>query len=768
MVIPPVPSAPDLEPALYQSDGPVVFFPVRHHSPAAARLLAAFIRRIRPEAVLVEGPADFNDRIEELFLPHQLPVAIYSYFQKGERRRGAFYPFCIYSPEWQALVTGREVGAVVRFIDLPWADLSAAEEETLPAHRYADGPLRTSDCVAVLCERFAVGDFDELWDLLFEVDPDLSLEDYLQRCHRLCYLLRTSGGEVSAADLRREAFMAAQIRQIAAAASGPVLVVTGGFHSHALFSHLRSDSPPPVPCCPAVDERGIALTPYSYERLDRLTGYEAGMPGPGFYQHAWDHAMVARQILAAVAQDLRERKQVASSADLIAAWTMASALADLRGHRRVWRRDLIDGVTAALVKEELTAGLAHPFLAAVHAVLRGKQRGRLAPGTRLPPLVADLRRQLAHFNLEPQQRERTVELDLHEQASRDRSRVLHQLHTLEVAGFGLVGGSDLLGRDELERIWERWRLLWSPELEANAIEAAVYGPTLAEAAQSRLIEQVEQQERDAKAAARLVLAACQMGFSDLGAELLARLEKLLRGDHDFFALTAAAGSLLYLYRYDDALGSAGGEALGRLLAQVFDRSLGSMAKLGRVQGRDRELVQAVRTLLEICERCGAALGLDRAAVCATFAEVAADATALPLLRGATSGALWTLAAPGGADLSAFSAAGVIGDYLTGLFALGREVVQRQPELLSEIDELVSGFDEQTFLEALPALRLAFTSFSPREKHTLAQTLFPTAGDGPPPVPLAVDAQTAALALAFEAQVLAQLDRYGLRGGSKDV
>ena len=29
--------------------------------------------------------------------------------------------------------------------------------------------------------------------------------------------------------------------------------------------------------------QGIALTPYSYERLDSLTGYEAGMPNPGFY-----------------------------------------------------------------------------------------------------------------------------------------------------------------------------------------------------------------------------------------------------------------------------------------------------------------------------------------------------------------------------------------------------------------------------------------------------------------------------------------------------
>ena len=48
-----------------------VLFPVRHHSPTAARLVRDLIARLRPAAVLVEGPADFNERIDELFLPHR-------------------------------------------------------------------------------------------------------------------------------------------------------------------------------------------------------------------------------------------------------------------------------------------------------------------------------------------------------------------------------------------------------------------------------------------------------------------------------------------------------------------------------------------------------------------------------------------------------------------------------------------------------------------------------------------------------------------------
>ncbi len=60
-------------------DAQVIFFPVRHHSPACARLVRRLIHDLRPSRVLIEGPSDFNSRMAELSLPHRLPIAIYSY-----------------------------------------------------------------------------------------------------------------------------------------------------------------------------------------------------------------------------------------------------------------------------------------------------------------------------------------------------------------------------------------------------------------------------------------------------------------------------------------------------------------------------------------------------------------------------------------------------------------------------------------------------------------------------------------------------------------
>jgi hypothetical protein len=114
-------------------------------------------------------------------------------------------------------------------------------------------------------------------------------------------------------------------------------------------------------------------------------------------------------------------------------------------------------------------------------------------------------------------------------------------------------------------------------------------------------------------------------------------------------------------------------------------------------------------------------------------------------------------------MRAFADPAHLGDFLTGLFGLAREVAQRQPELLLSLDGLLMGYDDEEFLAALPALRLAFSFFTPREKHYLATTLLEALGQaqgGLLPA-LAVDAETAARVMAFEARLFGAVERYGL-------
>jgi hypothetical protein len=760
----------------------VVFFPVRHHSPTAARLVRDLAVRLRPKSILIEGPADFNDRIDELFLPHRPPLAIYSFVRLPDGlRRGAYYPLCEHSPEWQALRVGHELGSVVRFIDLPWADVASSDEE--PSNRYADAEFRRSDYIRRLCRKLGVEDFNTLWDTLFELDSDLTVEAYLERCHFLCGNMRLLEGAGSITDRRREAFMASMVRQALAERGAPVLVVTGGYHSVAL--HARLDSPgqgnltEPAECPPRPpadgEERGIALTPYSFERLDSLVGYEAGMPNPGFYQQVWEDRQAGRTdshrfLLSRVVQRLRERNQQVSSADLIAAETTARGLAALRGHREVWRTDLVDGMTGSLVKDALTPQGRHPLLDTVHEVLRGGQRGLLAPGTILPPLTLDIRAQLEAHDLQAHDRPRDVELDLDDVAGRERSRVLHRLRLLGIAGYQRTGGTDMAARADLSRVWERWQIAWNPDFDAGCIENARYGPTLPEAAAVRLTEQAEAIERDAGKAALLLIDAALAALTDLAMTLLLRLQELVRGDGDFFSVAGSLNHLLYLYRYDAVLQTAGRADIGLLLQETFVRTLWLLESLGQVSGRDEELLNGVRAVRDTFERCEAALALNREEVLQVLSRVGSDRHQAPAVRGAAFGALWSLAAADAeqvkTELRRFANPDHLGDFLTGLFALAREQVQRQRDLVVGIHELMIRFDDEEFLTALPSLRLAFTYFTPREKHYMAMTLREALGlqKEPELAALAVSEETAARALAFEGRLFETLKKYGVRGG----
>ena len=57
----------------------VVYFSVRHHSPACAWHVDRLIHDVKPEAVLIEGPRDATALVPLLTHPKtRLPVAIYT------------------------------------------------------------------------------------------------------------------------------------------------------------------------------------------------------------------------------------------------------------------------------------------------------------------------------------------------------------------------------------------------------------------------------------------------------------------------------------------------------------------------------------------------------------------------------------------------------------------------------------------------------------------------------------------------------------------
>ncbi|MGE0431930.1 MAG: DUF5682 family protein, partial [Planctomycetota bacterium] len=362
-------------------------------------------------------------------------------------------------------------------------------------------------------------------------------------------------------------------------------------------------------------------------------------------------------------------------------------------------------------------------------------------------------------------------LDLHTAEDRERSMLLHQLRLLGVAGFSHEGGTDLIARDDLSRIEELWRLLWSPEYESSAIEASRYGTTLADAVGARLEEAAGELPPRAEAAAGLLIDAALAGASVLRPKLLGHLVQVVRDDQMFESLSAALDHLLWLWRYDEVLGLSGRSDIGDLLAETWNRSLWQWEALGNDGGDMTPRLRGVQALLATLERAGHGIGLDARAFCHVATRVQSDSAQSPVLRGAATGALWTLGAADAeavtTELRGFADPAMFGDYLTGLFALGREAVLRHPDLVRGLDSTLLGYSDDEFLAALPPLRLAFTYFSPREVHDLTVTLASALGLSPEQTErlasLQVSGEEAAAAYAFEGALLAALRRYSVRG-----
>ncbi|EWC60434.1 hypothetical protein UO65_4247 [Actinokineospora spheciospongiae] len=751
---------------------PAEFIGVRHHSPACARLVAARIAELRPAYVLVEGPVDMNDRLDELLLGHELPIAVFSYLRAEGGTRMSWSPFCDHSPEWVALTAGRAAGAEVRFIDLPAWHSAFAERD----NRYSDGALRYSEVTARLCREFAVDNSDTLWDHMVEVHADLDPVALAERLNTYFDVLR---GEttISTADDDRETYMAAWVRAaVAAAGDRPVLVITGGLHRPALIPLAATGGTawPEVPTPPAGSEGDSYLVPYSNRRLDAFQGYQSGLPSPGYYERLWADgpARAAEGLLESVATRLRDRNQRVSTADLIAARTQAGGLAALRGHPHPARTDVLDALVSALVSDGLEQRLpwtsdgtiapgAHPVVVQMVAALTGDRVGRLHDATPAPPLLSAVDGELAALALD---RAGRVTLDLTGERDLRRSRVLHRLRVLGIPGVrrtsGPTGGADPTSAE----VWE----LTETDLRLPAlIEAAAYGATLPDAAAVLIRRRVTDPDTGVAELAAALYDTALCGVDALSSDLGERIADRVATASDLGAVGAALGTVLGLWRHDRLLGSAGSPVLAEVIDAAATRVLWlAEGTHGGTGPADVPRLHALAALRDALRHAEPVVGVRLVDVLGVAQRIATRADVPPDLAGAGLGLSWALGAPG--EVHVPTAPNRMGDWLAGLFALAREEVLADESVLATLDGHVADLGDDDFLVALPALRQAFAFFPPAERETIAHGLLARRGlrrSARALLRTTVDPVLAAEAAALESRVEDLLVREGLLPGS---
>lgn len=507
----------------------VHLFGIRHHGPGSARSLRRALGALQPDLILIEGPPDADALIPLVGdAAMQPPVALLVY-NPDQPQQAAWYPFALFSPEWQALAYAHEHGIPAQFMDLPqrhmlaWhaaelAELEKARDDSPPTPADAldgteaaetfspDAPpddttpngtvpdLTTSgettpvnpidlihyDPISVLAQAAGFADGERWWEQMVEErQDDQTTFDAIQEA---MIALRAAAGphplpKYAAREALREAWMRTTIRT-AEKQYSRIVVVCGAWHVPALLErdNAKADKET-LKKLPAV-KTAATWAPWTYSRLARASGYGAGIESPGWYHHLWvtPPPQIAPRWLARVAELLRREQLNASTAQVIDAVRLVEALAALRDRPLPGLDELNEASIAVLCQgnpERLH--LIHEQL------IVSETLGNVPPTAPAVPLQRDLETQQKRLRLKVSADTKSLDLDLRQATDLARSHLFHRLALLGIP-WAAPERSAVRATGTFH---EYWRLRWEPEAAVALIEANIWGNTVLEAADQR-------------------------------------------------------------------------------------------------------------------------------------------------------------------------------------------------------------------------------------------------------------------------------------------
>ena len=142
---------------------------IRHHGPGSCRNILKALEQIRPDLILLEGPAEAESLMpfaaDEQMNP---PVALLGY-QTDAPQNAVFYPLADFSPEWQALRYAILKNVALRFFDLPLAHSLAFESENKDDSKHYEAndedAKNPSDPFDLLAEAAGYSDGESWWKM---------------------------------------------------------------------------------------------------------------------------------------------------------------------------------------------------------------------------------------------------------------------------------------------------------------------------------------------------------------------------------------------------------------------------------------------------------------------------------------------------------------------------------------------------------------------------------------------------------------------------
>lgn len=459
-------------------------FGIRHFSPAGAYFVRQFLDKVKPDLVLIEGPADFDFLIDDIVSKKLVPPFAIMAYTKEAPIDTILYPFAEYSPEYQAILWARENNKECRFFDLE-SDIMLGFERT-------DDDTKDEETISKEPEKNKSDvDMEGFWERNLEQSENM--DAYRAGSALFGESLRKdtrSDDKSFARDIIRESFMKRKINEYIEKGfdTEKIVAITGAFHTSAI-ENLEGAMSDKEYNGLVRRESNITLMPYSYYRLSKRTGYGAGNAAPAYYELLWqgflrgDITLHERKYLSSLAKYMREHGGIVSSAQVIEATRLARELAVIRGGSVPTLEDLKDASITCMGGGsfgEMAIGFAETDI--------GKKIGSVPQDAMQTSIQSDFTTKLKQLKLEKYKElvATPLQLDLRENLrvkseesaflDLNRSFFLYRLVVLGI-DFAKIKKSN-----QDNATWaENWILQWTPEAEIQIVESVLKGDTIVDA-----------------------------------------------------------------------------------------------------------------------------------------------------------------------------------------------------------------------------------------------------------------------------------------------
>ena len=581
----------------------IIFFPIRHHSPACSYHLKKIFESFKPDAVLIEGPSDCNDLMKYMIEEDtKAPFCIYSSYVDGNNEKyRCYYPFLNYSPEFTAIKEALKNNIHCRFIDMPYASMienyniensdtekenNNVEEdlETEEINKENDADTKKRKLISIydnddnkfnvnaytveLTKKAGLRTFAELWERDFEINGIVKeSRDFIRSVYALGYYMRLIEDE-DFETRNREYVMALNVKD-ALEKYNRVLVITGSFHTKGIIDKLKEDEKDNKKLNKEykslkkyiISNAASYLIPYSFEEADARKGYRAGIEFPAFYNLVYKElenyidnkkSDIKNTFLNVVmsfiikASNIDRHNHNVSIPDCINAYYMAVNLAKLRGKHSAGVYELIDAAKSAFVKGDISLENTSN-LDLMLKLLSGIANGQVSSKSIVPPVVIDFRNKCKEYRIKIDKTEEIEStLDIVKDKSHfEKSKFFHKMQFLEVGFCKLERVPDYVNKINKNLAREVWKYEYKTIVEASLIDKSVYGVTIEELASNIISERLDG-NIDSNEVSKLMIKANVMGIYSFFTNNYNRIESLILNDNNFISLCSCLNNLSYL------------------------------------------------------------------------------------------------------------------------------------------------------------------------------------------------------------------------------